>query len=72
MEDVMFFEESDEGKITKLPWSTPYEQIMAVASATLKLNNKKMVGKACSSIMRQTVIHFCVRFTPSGVAIATF
>ena len=41
MEDVTFFEESDEGKITKLPWPALDEQIMAAASATLKLDNQK-------------------------------
>ena len=41
MEDVTFFTESDEGKITKLPWSAPDEQIMAAASATLKLDTQK-------------------------------
>ena len=41
MEDVTFFDESESGKITKLPWSASDEEIMAAASATLKLDNQK-------------------------------
>ena len=41
MEDVTFFDESESGKITKLPWSASDEEIMADASATLKLDNQK-------------------------------
>ena len=46
MEDVTFFEEKEEGKIVKLPWSADEKRIMQAESATLKLDNQKNGWKA--------------------------
>ena len=63
MEDVTFFDELESGKITKLPWSVSDEEIMAAASATLKLDNQKNGWKGvCVCTTRQMVIHFFVQY----------
>ena len=41
LEDCTFFEEKEEGKIVKLPWSAPDKQILEAESAALKLDNQK-------------------------------
>lgn len=41
MEDATFFQKDKEGRITKLRWDAPDEDILASCSATLKLDNQK-------------------------------
>ena len=61
MEDVTFFDKSESDRITKLPWSASDEEIIAAASATLKLDNQKIGWKGmCVHHETNVDLFFCL------------